>query len=230
MPKRSSMFVVVLTATAVIGGLAGWGTAAGAGSGITVNPDSGLANNTVVKVSATGLPGNSDFDIAECQLSVTAANPANPGPGCAPDAAQVFCTQATNGDCGIVVASHGFGTVFGTVKISFGHTTDTTKTTSSASKLTVPAGKHFAISGRVVAAGAGLNGLKVTLYRRANSHGAWAKVGSSKTKKIKGVSGSYSFGLKGLSHPERYQVRHAKQQVGATTYQASAGKLITIKP
>jgi Neocarzinostatin family len=255
-PRRNQTCLAGLALVAAIGGSIAAATNAAASSGITVTPRTGLANNDVVTVSATGLPGNSSFDIDECQLAVTAANPANPGPGCAPDGASVFtsasgvlpstdltvltgqigsdsgsvCTEATNGACGIVIASHGFGVVYGTVTVSFGQLTEATKTRSAASKSTVPAGRHFTVAGLVTGGGKGANGLKVSLYRRASSHHSSAKTAKTTTKTIKGARGSYSFGLKGLKHSEQYQARHKTQKIGSTTYRASVGRTITIRP
>ena len=50
------------------------------------------------------------------------------------------------------------------------------------------------------------------------------------TKTTKGKAGSYAFGLKGLKHSEQYQVRHKTQRVNGTTYKATKGKTITIRP
>jgi len=251
MPRVRSIVVAVVA-------MIGWSIASASpalAATVTVNPNSGLHDHDVVQVRVTGLHSNSSYDIAECQLAINHANPGNPGPGCDPDAANVMtgsvgtlttnltihagqigsdpgsiCNAQTNGDCGVVVETHGFGSLSGTAKISFAGGTIKPSVTSSASKSRVPAGKKFSVAGRVKAAGAGVNGLKMTVFKRANSHHKWAKSKTTKTRTIKGKAGSYHFTLKGLHHTEQYQVRHKAQHLRGTTYKAAKGKPIKIHP
>jgi hypothetical protein len=254
MPRTRRRSVLVLAIATAVGASVLAATPAHAAA-VTVSPNSDLHNADVVTVTATGLEPNSSYDIAECQLAIAKANPGNPAPGCDPDATGVFsnasgrlstslnihtgqigtdsgsvCDASTNGTCGVDIALHGWGPLSGTAKIGFAGGTVDPKVTESASKTKVRSGKPFNIGGRVLGAGHGVNGLKLTVYKRKNSHASWAKAAATKTKSAKGKAGSYDFRLKGLKHSEQYQVRHKTQHLAGTTYEAAKGKTIRIRP
>ena len=97
-----------------------------------------------------------------------------------------------------------------------------TATTAKSTKASVAKGEKFAVKGRVTAAGKGVNGLKVTLYKVTKS--GLSKLASKTTATLKGKTGSFKF--KGLTQKRtsRYEVKSAAN----STYAGSASKLVKV--
>ena len=97
-----------------------------------------------------------------------------------------------------------------------------TVTTAKSTKSSVAKGEKFAVKGQVKAAGSGVNGLKVTLYKVKSS--GLSKIASKTTATLKGKAGSFKF--KGLTQKRtsRYQVK----SVANATYAASKSKVVKV--
>jgi len=97
-----------------------------------------------------------------------------------------------------------------------------TVTTAKSTKSSVDKGENFAVKGQVTAAGKGVNGLKVTLYKVTSS--GLSKIASKTTATLKGKVGAFKF--KGLTQKRtsRYQVKSAANAV----YAASKSKVVKV--
>jgi hypothetical protein len=224
---------------------------------MSVTPSTGLHDGDAVTVAGAGFPAGATVYVAECSAltldgSGCDQDPTRVSVGVADSNGTVSTVQPTfhvftgtvgsgsctaGSSCSLVMTDSANPATVTTVavgSISFASLTPqaiATTLTAKATRTTVPAGKHFAIKGQLTAAAKGINGLKVSLFKRANANHAWSKVTSKTTATLNTVKGAYKFGgLTGLKHSEQYRVRSAKQTVAGKLYAAATSKTITIKP
>lgn len=102
-----------------------------------------------------------------------------------------------------------------------------TSLTAKSTKASVAAGHKFAIKGVLKAAGAGLNGAKVILYKVTSS--GLSKIASKTTAtNAAGVKGAYKFGGLTQKKTSKYQVKFKGAVIAGLTYKASASKVVKV--
>ncbi|HEU5034257.1 MAG TPA: neocarzinostatin apoprotein domain-containing protein [Mycobacteriales bacterium] len=260
MHVKSRLTLGLLGTAAAVGAMLTPAQAAGtpAFGTMSVAPSTGLHEGDTVSVTGAGFPAGKTVYVVECSaltldgsgcnqdtthVSVGVADATGAVTALQPSF-HVFtgtvgtgtCTAGSS-NCYLVMTDGATPDQVTTVayqSISFASLTPpaiATALTAKATRTTVPAGKHFAIKGQLTAAAKGINGLKVSLFKRANANHPWRKVTTKTTATLSTVRGAYKFGgLTGLKHSEQYRVRSAKQTLAGKVYAAATSKTITIKP
>lgn len=210
---------------------------------LQMTPRTGIKNKTLIHLVGAGYNPNATVYVSEC----TSAVPADALQNCDINSVDTFTTDANGGFTGdytkvhidpqvasgpfpctpgktcIVagsdsIANPGAGHIGGAV-VTFAALTKTV-TTAKSTKASVAKNVKFAVKGKVTAAGNGVSGLKVTLYKVKSS--GLTKIASKTT----GSTGSYKFAGLTQKKTTKYETKTAASSAKYTA--ASHSKVVKV--
>lgn len=115
----------------------------------------------------------------------------------------------------------------GAAQVRFAPAPIATSLTAKSTKSTVAAGHKFAIKGVLSAAGKGLNGATVKLYKVTSSGLKFLAKRTTATNKA-GVKGAYKFGGLTQKRTSRYQTKFPGATIAGVQYSKSASKVVKV--
>ena len=214
---------------------------------LQMTPRTGLTNGQSVSLTGGNFAANSQVYVSEC----TSLDPAQAQQKCDFNSVKVFPTDDKGAFTGAypvhtgVVGADGStcnpgatcvlaatdnildpanGNIGGGL-ITFANITPTSLS-AKATKSSVAAGKGFAIKGALKAAGAGLNGATVKLFK-VTSSGAKSVASKTTATSKSGTKGFFKFAVK-QKKTTKYQVRFGGGTIAGTLYGASKSKVLKV--
>lgn len=216
---------------------------------LQASPRTSLKNGQAVNLSGAGFTGGSTVYVSEC----TSADPTKALQKCDVNHLETYTTQQDGTFSGVFHNVHsgtvgsdgskcnpGGGCILAATDNVFnpgaGHIGGAVVTlapvvktalNAKATKSHVAKGKHFAVKGVLSAAGKGLNGATVKLYKVTKS--GLKKLATKKTAtNSAGTKGAYKFGGLTQKHTTKYKVKFAGGTLHSTTYTASTSKTVKV--
>ena len=203
---------------------------------LQISPRTGIKNATAMNLVGAGYNPNATVYVSECTSTV----PADALQNCDINSVETYTTDANGAFTGVYhkvhinpqvasgpypctpgktcivagsdsIANPGAGHIGGAV-ITFAPLTKTV-TTAKSTKSSVAKGEKFAIKGKVTAAGTGISGLKVTLFKVTKS--GLSKIASKTT----GSTGGYKFAGLTQKRTSKYETKTA---ANSTKYTAAS--------